>query len=333
MPPRLTPALRTLYDPARFHVPGRSGYHFEGWYYKLVDRAAARPLAVIPGVVFGSDAHAFVQVLDAAAGQRAYVRYPVDAFTYRDDVFAVQVGPNRFTRDGVVLDVAGDGLALAGAVHFGGTRAWPVRPWSPGAMGPFAFLPGMECRHGIVSLDHVLRGTLRLGGDAVAYDGGRGYTEKDWGRGFPESYVWIQANRFEPDAPGGQAPCLTLSLARIPWRGLRFDGFIGGLLVGGRLHRFCTYTGARLRRLEVTPRLVRVALSGGGLWLEVEAVREEAGVALRAPVPGGMTDRVAQTMTAAVAVRLFDRARGRVFEGRSDAASVETQRAEGLRAR
>ena len=31
---------------------------------------------------------------------------------------------------------------------------WPVKVTSPGAMGPYAFVPFMECYHGVVSMDH-----------------------------------------------------------------------------------------------------------------------------------------------------------------------------------
>ena len=43
---------------------------------------------------------------------------------------------------------------------------------------------------------------------------------------------------------------MTLSVARIPWMGGSFVGFIAGVLVGEALYRFATYTGARLTAFQ-----------------------------------------------------------------------------------
>ena len=55
----------------------------------------------------------------------------------------------------------------------------------------------MECNHGLVSFDHSLEGTMAIDGREVDFEGGRGYTEKDWGKAFPAGYVWMQTNHFE----------------------------------------------------------------------------------------------------------------------------------------
>lgn len=45
-------------------------------------------------------------------------------------------------------------------------------------MGPFAFVPFMECYHGIVSMDHIIQGELEIDGATVDFSNGRGYMEK-----------------------------------------------------------------------------------------------------------------------------------------------------------
>ena len=54
-------------------------------------------------------------------------------------------------------------------------------------MGWYAYLPIMECYHGILSMDHELSGELIYNGDFLAFNKGRGYIEKDWGKNFPTS--------------------------------------------------------------------------------------------------------------------------------------------------
>lgn len=56
---------------------------------------------------------------------------------------------------------------------------------SPGIMGWYAWVPTMECYHGVVSLDHAISGKLMIEDQAHDFNGGRGYIEKDWGKSFP----------------------------------------------------------------------------------------------------------------------------------------------------
>ena len=115
---------------------------------------------------------------------------------------------------------------LSADVRFGPGAQWPVTVREPGAMGWYAWVPTMECYHGVVSLDHALGGWVDTGAGRVDLAGGRGYLEKDWGTAFPKAYVWMQSNHFEetgrepgrlhrphplaqrglPRRPGGPAP-------------------------------------------------------------------------------------------------------------------------------
>lgn len=65
--------LRGVLHPEIYHGFGRKTPFFEGWYFKLVDAARQRRMAIIPGVFMAEgDArgnHAFVQVLDGMGGR------------------------------------------------------------------------------------------------------------------------------------------------------------------------------------------------------------------------------------------------------------------------
>jgi hypothetical protein len=75
-------------------------------------------------------------------------------------------------------------------------------------MGFTAYLPFLECNHGVASLHHTIsKGRLvavrennQVIGE-VKFDGGVGYTEKDWGVNFPSTWVWAHANLFD-STPG-----------------------------------------------------------------------------------------------------------------------------------
>ena len=312
--------IRTTMTPEAYHGRGKRPPFFEGWYYKVVDRDQSHAFTFIPGVYLAAEAqrsHAFVQVMDGRSGTSEYITYPVEAFEAQDGVLDIRVGPNHFTRHGFSLDIPG--VARGSMQHIEPTP-WPVSLPRPGIMGPFAWIPRMECYHGIVSLDHGLRGALEISGKPVNFDGGRGYVEKDWGRSFPQAWVWLQTNHFS--APG---TCLTASVAIIPWMGSAFNGFIVGLLHAGKLHTFATYNGARIEHLDISDRVVVWVLRGGGYRLELAAERAEGGI-LRAPTTIEMDRRIAETLNSRVEVRLLALRGGRehlVFQDTGGAAGLE----------
>jgi hypothetical protein len=286
--------------PEGYHGEGVTASYFEGWYVKLVSADRRARFAVIPGIFRDPQGggEAFVQVLDGSTGESWFHPYDVAEFGAEDDRFSVRVGPNRFSPQGVVLDLP----SLRGEIRFTTPfEPWPVSWRSPGVMGWYAWVPRMECKHGVVSFGHDLAGELTRDGVTTSFDGGRGYCEKDWGAAFPSAYVWLQTNHFSE--PG---TCLTASVALIPWVRSQFRGHIVGLLHRGELHRFATYTGARTTRLEIEDDEVRWQLrSKQGAVLEITADRPRGGL-LHAPVRTEMHRRVEETLDATVHVRLLD---------------------------
>ncbi|MCX7670754.1 MAG: hypothetical protein N2439_11865 [Anaerolineae bacterium] len=322
---------RTLRNPALYHGHGAKPPFFEGWYFKLVDAAETHRYAIIPGVFIGNGAdasHAFVQTLDGVTGRTAFHRYPFDAFQAARDRFDIRIGPNRFREDAISLDIDRPEGRMRGEVRFSGLTPWPVTLASPGIMGWYAYVPFMECYHGVLSFDHGITGELVVDGKPFDFTGGRGYIEKDWGQAFPKAWIWAQSNHFGPDAPGTS---LTASVAIIPWLRGAFPGFIVGLRHGGQLYRFATYTGATIERLELTDTHVtwhmagRVGPSRAQHRLEVDAWRAEGGL-LHSPERSAMLQRVLESLTARLDVRLIRIADGReqtVFAGVGRHAGLE----------
>jgi hypothetical protein len=312
--------FRTTLAPEAYHGSVLRPPFFEGWYFKAVTRAQERAFVFIPGVYHAVDparSHSFVQVMDGRSGTAEYISYPLEEFAAAEGELDVRVGPNHFTRAGISLDIPG---LASGALRHQDITPWPVTLTHPGIMGPFAWVPRMECYHGVVSLDHGLLGRLELGGQPVDFDGGRGYIEKDWGRSFPQAWVWFQSNHFR--TPG---VCITASVAIIPWMGSSFNGFIAGLLHDGRLLTFATYNRSRIEHLEITDRVVVWVLRGGGYRLEIAAERAEGGI-LRAPTTIEMDRRIAETLNSRVEVRLLELRGGRsrlVFHDTGASAGLE----------
>lgn len=290
--------IGAIFNPERFQGWGKSKSYFEGWYFKLVS-PKGRSLALIPGIAWDSSGqgHAFIQLLDGNNKTADYIRFSTEMFRASEDEFLVTIGGNVFSEKVLSLNLE----KVAGTLRFGDTKGWP-KPWySPGIMGPFSFIPRMECYHGIVSMDHQLHGSINLNGEEIDFSGGRGYLEKDWGRSFPSAYLWMQSNHFEK--VGVSLKC---SVARIPWMGSSFTGFIAGLWLDNRLIRFTTYNRSELRKVTVDQMLVHVELINPTHLLEIAAERDHA-TELASPIRGHMEGRIQETMTARINIRLTER--------------------------
>jgi tocopherol cyclase len=174
-------------------------------------------------------------------------------------------------------------------------------------MGPYAFLPFMECYHGIVSMDHVITGKIEVDGEVLAFGNGRGYIEKDWGQSFPSAYVWLQTNHFSQ--PGIS---LKVSVAKIPYLGYSFVGFIAGLWLGDRLIQFTTYNRSTLRKSEIDAEKVELVMENKNFRLEI-LTKREAATELASPILGLMDGRIEESMNARIEVKLTDRKSGNLI--------------------
>lgn len=302
-------SLKTTLTPGMYHGFNKQPPFFEGWYYKLVSADESHKVAVIPGVILGKDAHAFVQVLNGTDGTTAYHTFAFQQFQADPSRFALQIDKNHFDGSRLLLDIERPEGQIQGEIQLGPLNPWPVTLVSPGIMGWYAWVPRMECYHGVLSFDHSLRGTLTLNGKMMNFDGGRGYIEKDWGQAFPSAWVWFQSNHF-----GGTPACITASVAIIPWMGSAFRGFIVGLWINGKLYRFATYSGARIRSLQIFDTHVDWVLQSNRYRLHLTARRVEGGL-LRGPTRMDMGQRVLETLNATVQVRLENLQGGLIFEG------------------
>lgn len=233
----------TLFKPELFQGSLGLKNYFEGWYFKQVSADRAQTIALIPGISLnGNDKHAFIQVIDSAAGISDYIRYPLETFKWDRKELSIKVGDSEFTGSGIRTDIKGEKVSLLGELSFNGLVKYPSSVLSPGIMGWYSFVPFMECNHGVVSVDHKVTGRLVSNGVAHDYSGGKGYIEKDWGSSFPEAWIWIQSNNF-----GSESLSFMLSIAKIPWMGKFFIGFISFLYYNMRFYLFNTYSSSSFR--------------------------------------------------------------------------------------
>ena len=310
-------SLRQLYNPALFQGSLKKNNYFEGWYFKHVSADTGNAFAVIPGISLSDDAHSFIQYIDGNTGKTSYFRYMPEEINFNDKKFEIHIGQSFFSDKEIQLNLENDEHHITGNIRYSDINYLPKHILRPGIMGWYSFVPGMECNHGVLSTGHDLEGEINVNGQSTEYSGGRGYIEKDWGISFPESWIWMQCNNFS-DADVS----VMISVAKIPWRGSWFIGFISFLRIEKRTEIFATYKGAKIIRLKrIDDTSTEIILSKDPLLLTAIVTKKGSGT-LKAPSMGLMDSIIKESLNSEVALE-FRSAKKILFSGKGLRAGYE----------
>lgn len=298
--------LKRIKKPEIFQGNLRKTRYFEGWYFKHVTSDGKRSVALIPGIsIDDKDSHSFVQVIIAPEIKTYYFKYPLEAFRTTDEPFSVTVGDSVFSKEGcrIALDDSAQnpsqGISITGEMHYSEWTPIRTTPWMPNIMGFFAYIPNMECNHGVLSMNHFLKGHIDLSSEnQIDFDGGKGYVEKDWGTSFPSEYIWIQANHFDD-----QQLSFMCSIATIPFGLFSFRGLIANLQIEGLEYRFATYNRAKVKNYIVESNRIAFDLVKDQVTLSCEALLNESGT-LKAPERGQMNRTIKEGLDGALILTL-----------------------------
>ncbi len=288
-----------LFRPAVYQGKRNPKNYFEGWYYKHVDRSGSEVWSVIFGISHSADSHSFIQVIEGRTGISDYIRFGSDEFSYDTDQLRVSIGKNTITTNSIELSLRGENFSIVGSLSYSGGTPFPQRLLAPGIMGWYTYAPFMECYHGVVSMNHEITGDLVINGKQTDFTGGKGYIEKDWGRSMPSDWIWMQCNHFD-DAPEAS---MMISIARIPWLTGHFPGFLSFVRAGGEIHRFATYNNSKIGWIHIDESSVHLQLKNRSSILEVEVDRNSTGQ-LTAPLKGQMERKIAESLDAAIRIKL-----------------------------
>ncbi len=240
--------------------------YFEGYYYK--HQKGKNTIAFIPGI---SSEGEFIQIITNTASY--HIPY---------------IGKNIFDNNGIKVNINENNLSVYGEIKYG-----KLTPIKYDIMGIFKYFP-MECRHGVVSMYHTLKGNLMLNGENFDFTNGIGYIEKDSGTSFPKSYLWVQSNNFPMKCS------VMVSIAHIPFYGLQFKGCICVVYYLNKEYRLATYLGAKI----VCNSKNKVILQQGNYRLEVD-IPKNAGHSLYAPNVGKMTRTVHESPSCTATFKFY----------------------------
>lgn len=286
---------------------GKNKPYFEGWYFK--HQKEGQSFAVIPGIKRDDSQgwSAFIQIVTAK--QSYYIPYPAKEFRIRRNPLQIRVGDNIFSENGIRLSICNEQLTLRGIIHYR-----ELSPVSGDIMGPFAYIPGMECSHSIISMSHSLYGSVILNGETYCLDKGKGFIESDKGSSFPSSYFWAQCDdqgmEIMAAAAAVPVPLLPASVS--------FDGCVCIIRYKGKEYRLATYLGARIEHWTENVLIVKQR----SLRLEIRG-RKERGRTLKAPNEGRMDQEVEERLETEARFRLT-KGRQLIFDVESSIASMES---------
>jgi tocopherol cyclase len=288
-----------VYKPEVFQGKLSNRNYFEGWYYKHVSKDLCFVYSFIPGVSLNpKNPHAFIQVINGLNGSSQYVEYPISSFcSHRNDLW-LQIGESVFTAESININIDSEFIKVNGRLVYSGSVKYPSSYVSPGIMGWYSFVPFMECKHGIVSVSHMIQGSLTVNDQAIDFTGGKGYIEKDWGTSFPETWFWLHSNNF-----ANSDACIMLSIAKIPWLGSFFTGFLGFLYFGGHFYPFSTYNKSVINEFELVDEKINVGIKSKRYQLRISATLKQSGILL-APDRGIMSRRIKESLDSELEVEL-----------------------------
>ncbi len=114
-----------------------------------------------------------------------------------------------------------------------------------------------------------------------------------------------------------------LSVAKVPWAGSSFRGFLCALSLGNEKNLFASYNGSKISKLAVTDTLVECEITKSRKGrveevLTVTATRSRGGILL-APVAGILSRRIAEAVDASIEVEYFRTGRGTYYNKASPA--------------
>jgi hypothetical protein len=234
-----------------------------------------------------------------------YIELPGAEIAADRKALLIKAGDSTFSKDGADVNVRSRDVTIIGRLTFG-----KLTPPHSDIMGPYRFVPFMECRHSVFSLTHPISGSLTVNGRTLDLTGGVGYIEGDRGRSFPKRYIWTQCSWEDKSRPRLEPCSLMLSVAEVKPFGAPFIGIIGFVYFQGMEHRIATYRGAKLISAEngavsvrqgdyiLTAQLLDYGASSEGEARGQEnAQQTQVAHALRAPVSGEMVRLIKERLT------------------------------------
>lgn len=271
--------------------------YFEGWYFKNTN--IQKGISFIPGInIDDTGAKAFIQII--TNNMSYFVNYNIKDFKFNNNPFCIRIGNNSFSKEVININIEDESqnLKIYGNIKFSNSKNISTNIFIPNIMGPFSYIPFMECNHAIISMQNIINGFININDETIQFNNDKGYIEKDWGCSFPKSYIWCQGNNFQKSNAS-----FMFSIADIPFKLFTFKGIICTLLVNNKEIKFTTYNNAKLVECNIREDSFNITIKRTPYLLNIKS-KDNKGLKLIAPVKGKMTKNIFESICASVQVTL-----------------------------
>lgn len=287
--------------------------YFEGWYFKISSKQGN--ISFIPGIqINNNEKSAFIQIITNFSSY--YINYSFDEFHFSHSPFFITLGNNFFSLDKIKIDIKDPTIQIYGNLTFYNILNIKKNFFIPNIMGPFSFIPFMECNHAILSMRHTVNGNLIINNINYNFNNGIGYVEKDWGSSFPCSYLWAQANHFSNTS----VSCM-ISIANIPFSLFCFRGFICIFILNGKEYKFTTYSGSKIINYNISKNNFNIKLESKNYILHAYSNNKNQ-YNLKAPRCGIMEKDIYESINSEIFFTLYE-GKNILFEGSSINCGIE----------
>ncbi|ERJ12496.1 tocopherol cyclase family protein [Haloplasma contractile] len=296
--------FKEIRNPDLYHGRRKKNNYFEGWYFKIVDVNNEHSYAFIPGISKGKeldDSHSFIQVLDGNNVTTEYIKFDQKDFHSEKKTFEIGILNNKFSLSKLSLAIEGE-TKLSGTLRFKNILKWPDSILNPGSMGYYNYFTFMECYSQVCALNGDIEGILTINNKEIDFTNGKVYIEKNWGKSFPQSWIWIQSNSFND-----RNVSLTCSIGRVPFLfGKTFSGFLVALSVNNQVYKFTTMNKSKMT-INRSGNDVRIDFKRKNLLLKIKTKSKlNQFIQVKGPKNGEMVSVVDETLKGEVVLKLID---------------------------
>lgn len=271
--------------------------YFEGWYFK--NSINNKGISFIPGININKrKKKAFIQVI--TTDESYFIDYNISDFKFSHNPFYIKIGKNIFSKEKVHIDITDKTkkLKIKGDIIYSDTKNIDTSKY-PNIMGPFSYIPFMECNHAVLCMKAKTEGKLTINNKKVNFNNGIAYIEKDFGCSFPKSYIWCQGNNFKDN----KNVSFMLSIADIPFKVFNFRGLICSLIIEDKEYRFATYNNSKIIKYKISDSSIDITLQKGIYTLDVKS-KYDRRLKLSAPIKGQMTKDILESINEEITITL-----------------------------
>jgi hypothetical protein len=313
---KLLNSFNNIWKPENYHGFNKRNNFFEGWYYKISTQDSKYNFALIPGIILNKNkdiSHSFIQFYNGTNLKYYYFKFLAEDFMVNKKNFEININKNYFSRNKIILNITQDKMKIKGEIFIEKHNLWKRTILNPGIMGYAGFLPLLECYYDIISISNLCNGVLYINDKKIKIQNEPGYIEKNWGKSFPYSWIWMQANNFDRKNIG-----FTLSIATVPYLGMHVTGIAGVLMIDDRLYKIGTYKNAKIKKININEKYVQIEIKQGNKYFDIKASSSKKCEMLY-PTLNGMSGKILESLDAVIEITFYKIKKGKneiVFKGK-----------------